>query len=137
MNISIEQIMNNLSPAYRIRLVAGKKGIYNHEINWVTIVEDYSVEKFKHINQIILTSGLNYKNEEELLEYVKCLKEVQVSAIIINIGKYIKEVPKSIVEYCNETDIPLYTMPWDVLMSDENIVHMHNETYIAKWYNIF
>lgn len=118
MNISIEQIMNNLSPAYRIRLVAGRKGIYNHEINWVTIVEDYSVEKFKHINQIILTSGLNYKNEEELLEYVKCLKEVQVSAIIINIGKYIKEVPKSIVEYCNETDIPLYTMPWDVLMSD-------------------
>ena len=118
MNVSVEQIMNSLSPAYRIRLVAGRKGIYNYEINWVTVVEDYSIEKFKHTNQIVVTSGLNYTCEDDLLNYMKCLKEVKVRALIINVGKYIKELPKSIIDYCNGNDIPLYTMPWDVLMSD-------------------
>ena len=118
MNVSVEQIMNSLSPAYRIRLVAGRKGIYNYEINWVTVVEDYSIEKFKHTNQIVVTSGLNYTCEDDLLNYMKCLKEVKVRAFIVNVGKYIKELPKSIIDYCNGNDIPLYTMPWDVLMSD-------------------
>lgn len=85
MNVSVEQIMNSLSPAYRIRLVAGRKGIYNYEINWVTVVEDYSIEKFKHTNQIVVTSGLNYTCEDDLLNYMKCLKEVKVRALIINV----------------------------------------------------
>ncbi len=80
MNVSVEQIMNNLSPAHRIRLVAGRKGIYNNEINWVSVVEDYSVEKFKHLNQIVITSGINNVCEDELINYIKSLKEVKVSA---------------------------------------------------------
>lgn len=118
MNVSVEQIMNNLSPAYRIRLVAGRKGIQNNEINWVSVVEDYSVEKFKHLNQIVMTSGINNVSDDKLISFVKNLGKAKVSAIIINIGKYIKEIPKEVIDYCNENDIPLYTMPWDVLMSD-------------------
>lgn len=118
MNVSVEQIMNNLPASYRIRLVAGKNGIYNNEINWVSVVEDYSVEKFKHLNQIVLTSGINNVCDDKLISFVKNLNKAKVSAIIINIGKYIKEIPKEVIEYCNEKDIPLYTMPWDVLMND-------------------
>ena len=118
MNVSVEQIMNSLPASYRIRLVAGKNGIYNNEINWVSVVEDYSVEKFKHLNQIVLTSGINNVCDDKLISFVKNLNKAKVSAIIINIGKYIKEIPKEVIEYCNEKDIPLYTKPWDVLMND-------------------
>ena len=118
LNVSVEQIMNNLSPAYRIRLVAGRKGVQNSEIDWVSVVEDYSDEKFKHLNRIVLTSGMNNVCDDKLISFIKNLGKVKVRAIIINIGKYIKEIPKEAIEYCNENDIPLYTMPWDVLMND-------------------
>lgn len=118
MNVSVEQIMNNLSPAYRIRLVAGRKGVQNSEIDWVSVVEDYSDEKIKHLNRIVLTSGMNNVCDDKLISFIKNLGKVKVRAIIINIGKYIKEIPKEAIEYCNENDIPLYTMPWDVLMND-------------------
>ncbi len=118
MPISVEQIVNNLPPYYRIRLVAGKKGIYNTDISWVSVVEDYDTEKFKNTNRIILTSGMNIESEDEILNFAKNLHKVKVSALFVNIGKYIKEIPKELRNYCDEVNIPLYTIPWDVLMSD-------------------
>ena len=118
MPISVEQIVNNLPPYYRIRLVAGKKGIYNTDISWVSVVEDYDTEKFKNFNRIILTSGMNIESTDEILNFAKNLHTVKVSALFVNTGKYIKQIPKEVKEYCDEVDMPLYTIPWDVLMSD-------------------
>ena len=125
MPISVEQIVNNLPPYYRIRLVAGKKGIYNTDISWVSVVEDYDTEKFKNFNRIILTSGMNIESTDEILNFAKNLHTVKVSALFVNTGKYIKQIPKEVKEYCDEVDMPLYTIPWDVLMSDvaKDIIH--------------
>lgn len=132
MPISVEQIVNNLPPCYRIRLVAGKKGIYNTDISWASVVEDYDTEKFKNTNRIVLTSGMNIQNIGELLSFAKNLHKVKARALFVNIGKYIKEIPKAVKDYCDKADIPLYTIPWDVLMSDvsKDIVHalMREET---------
>ncbi len=120
MAISVERIINSLSPSYRIRLVAGKKeeGEEQEEVNWISVVEDYSTEKFKNRKQIIVTSGINMKKDEELLILAKNLYKFQTKALILNIGKYIKSVPKDLIEYCDFVGLPLYTVPWDVFMSD-------------------
>lgn len=118
MPISVEQIVNNLPPYYRIRLLAGKRGIHNTDISWVSVVEDYDTEKFKNINRIVLTSGMNIQNINELLNFVKNIHKVKGPALFINVGKYIKEIPEEVKEYCDEVSLPLYTIPWDVLMSD-------------------
>ncbi len=125
MTISIEQLVNNLPPYYRIRLVAGKKGISNTDIGWVSVVEDYDTEKFKNTNRIVLTSGMHIKSMDEVLNFAQNLHKVKAPALFINTGKYIKEVPEEVKEYCDKVDMPLYTIPWDVLMSDvaKDIVH--------------
>ncbi len=117
MALSVQRIMNQLSPNYRIRLVAGKKGIDRTDIYWVSLVEDYGTEKFKNINEIVITSCVN-KTEENLLEFAKNLYLAKGRALMVNVGKYIKEMPKELIAFCNEVDLPLYAIPWDVLMSD-------------------
>ena len=96
MPISVEQIVNILPPYYRIRPVAGKKGIYNTDISWVSVVEDYDTEKFKNFNRIILTSGMNIESTDEILNFAKNLHKVKVCALFVNIGKYIKEIPREL-----------------------------------------
>ncbi len=118
MTISVKSIMNNLSPSYRIRLIAGKNGIDDTNINWVSVVEDYSVEKFKNDNQIILTSVMRYSTDEDLMSLAKNLYKVNAKALIVNIGRYIYSIPIDLKEYCDKINMPLYTIPGDVLMSD-------------------
>ena len=117
MALSIQRIMNQLSPNYRVRLVAGKKGIDRTDIYWVSLVEDYGTEKFKNINEIVITSCVNGTGES-LLEFAKNLYLAKGRALMVNVGKYIKEMPKELIAFCNEVDLPLYAIPWDVLMSD-------------------
>lgn len=132
MSITVEQLMVNLSNSYRVRLIAGKKGISQSDINWVSIVEDFSTEKFKNVKLIILTACINLENTQQLLDFLKACHEAQAKAIIINVGKYIHNVPDDIKTYCNSVNLPLYTIPWDVLMSNvsKDIAHMliYNET---------
>ena len=132
MPISVCDIMDSLSHLWRIRLIAGKGGIKKTDIHWVSIVEDYNTEKFKNINEIVITSCLNNTNESCILSFVVNLHKAKARALIINVGKYIKEVPNSVIDYCNKIDLPLYTIPWDVLMSDVSkeisFILMKNET---------
>ena len=37
-----------------------------------------------------------------------------VLALIVNIGKYINEIPKEAIEIANKLEIPLFTLPWEV-----------------------
>ena len=118
LSISVEKLMNNLSAVYRVRLVAGKKGIYNTNINWVSVVEDYNPEKIENTNQIIITSGMKSQSNRDLLELAKRLYKIKTCALVINMGKYIKSIPENLKDFCNSVDMPLYTMPWEVIMSD-------------------
>lgn len=48
---------------------------------------------------------------------VKCIINNQATAIIVNIGPYIKEVPEKIIKYCEERNFPLITVPWETHMA--------------------
>lgn len=136
MSITVEELMVNLSTAYRVRLIAGKKGTSMSDINWVTIVEDFSIEKFKNVKQIVFTACINLENSEQLLDFFKACHEAQARAIIINVGKYIQNIPDKVKEFCNSVNLPLYTIPWDVLMSNvsKDLAHMliYNEAEIMS-----
>ena len=89
-------------------------------------MEDYSTEKFKNVNQIVITAGVKNNDSGYLLSFVENLHKAKARALIINTGKYIMSVPESVTEYCDRVGLPLYTMPWDVLINDvvKDIAHM-------------
>ncbi len=116
--LSVESVVRQLSPLYRIRLVAGREGVDRTGIYWVSLVEDYGTEKFKHINEIVITAGLKNSTTEQLLTFAQNLHRAEGRALMINVGKYIETIPQELIAYCNEVALPLYAIPWDVLMSD-------------------
>jgi hypothetical protein len=115
MSITVEKLLKYGKNRYRMKLLAGRKGL-NNLVQWVHIVEDENVSKFLHGNELVFTAGILNNHPEWLLEFAQKLHEVGTSAFVVNIGPYTKTVPDEVIHYCNEVDMPLYTIPWETLM---------------------
>lgn len=117
MAITVGKLFGNGAVLYQMKLLAGQKGL-NNLVEWVHIIENDEVSQFLHGNEVVLTSGILNNYDEWLLEYAKKLYDAGTSAFIINIGPYTKSVSSDVIKYCNEINMPLYTIPWETRMVD-------------------
>lgn len=113
MSLSLEDIIVQCGESYKLKLIAGHEGCTG-TVEWVHLVEDVKVIQFLWPNDLALTLGMGFQKEEDLLDCIKRLVQRHCSGLIINTGKYIPEVPQAIIDYCNEHDFPLITMPWEI-----------------------
>ena len=65
-----------------------------------------------------MTTGLGFPQKEDWMHLARQLNQFHASGLIINVGQYIEEVPKELIAYCDENDLPLLTVPWEVHLSD-------------------
>lgn len=117
MGFTVEDMMIISSGKYRMKMVAGRNGWAN-SISWLLMVEDLTITTNFAGKELVVTTGLGFESEEKLLELVKVLDEHHGAGLIVNTGFYIKEIPKSVLEFCDKKDLPLMTVPWDVIMSE-------------------
>ena len=118
MAVTVRRLCRNLTKEYHIHLVAGAEGLGNY-VEWVHIVEDYDVADFLKGQELVMTTGIgNIKTTDNLMKYVGKLYEKKCSCLIINIGPYIEEIPKVLIDFCNEKKLPLFTAPWEVHLVD-------------------
>ena len=117
MAITVSKLYSNCASLYQMKLLAGHKGL-NNLVKWVHIVEDREVTAFLHGNELIFTAGYMNRGEAWLLDFTKELYKSGTSAFIINIGPYIDSVPQSAIDFCNEVNLPLFTIPWKTRMVD-------------------
>ena len=118
MAITLEKLCDGCEAKYQMELIAGKGGISN-TVRWVHMVEDKEVPDFLHGNELIFTTGIGHiSGEERLTTFVRNLKERDASGVVINIGPYISHIPPHVIEYCNQNDFPIFTLPWKVHVID-------------------
>lgn len=117
MAITVAKLFKNATILYNMKLVAGRSGLDNL-VNWVHIIEDDDVSKFLHGEELVFTAGILNKEEDWLLNFTKKLHNSNVSAFVVNLGPYTKEVPQEVLDYCNEISMPLFTIPWETHMVD-------------------
>lgn len=117
MSITLEKIMKQSGILYKMKLEAGKSGIKN-VVQWVHILEDTKVSSFLHGGELVFSTGIACPDDRWLINMVKNLNEKKVSGYVVNIGPYIKEIPKDVIDYCNDNDFPLYTVPWETRLVD-------------------
>lgn len=99
------------------KLIAGGKGI-NNIVRWVHMVEGMEISIFIEQQELSFTTGIALKDENELFELVKCSYNSQATGFVINIGPFIKEIPKEIIEFCEQHDFPLFEMSWHVYLAE-------------------
>lgn len=117
MAVTLRSLCEKASYRYGMRVIAGNDGLSNI-VQWVHTVEDVEVGEFLHGGELIFSTGIANPNRDWLLPFVKNLIDRQVSGLVINIGPYIKTVPKEVIDYCNEMNFPLMDIPWKTRIVD-------------------
>jgi len=117
MGFTIEDAIVQTKEQYQLQLLAGKEGCSN-TISWVHMIEDTTIIRQLWGKELAVTTGLGFQSHDALLDFVQCLIKYHSVGLIINIGKYIFDIPQDIIDYCDAHDFPLLTTPWEVHMAD-------------------
>ncbi len=126
MALTLQTIINFTETPFRLKLLAGKEGLKKN-VSWIYYTEDASTIEFIRGGELAVTLGINYEREKDNLNkkgknhlyeflkvYIDNFIEHNATGLIINTGKYITEIPESIIKYCDEKAFPLFSMPWEV-----------------------
>ncbi len=117
MGFTLADALNQSQEQYHLKLLAGQEGCSN-AISWVHMIEDTTIIQQLWGKELVVTTGRGFQSEEELFMLIKYLIKYNSVGLIINIGKYIFEIPSAIIDYCNEQEFPLLTIPWEVHLAD-------------------
>jgi len=116
MSIKLIELYNSCDKQ-TFKLIAGEKGL-NNMVSWIHMVEGMEISVFVEPQELSFTTGIAFKNKEELFELVKCSYSSQASGFVINVGPFIEEIPKEVIAFCNEKNFPLFEMPWHVYLAE-------------------
>lgn len=117
MSVMVKKLYKSGAFLYRMRLVAGKNGLGNL-VQWVHIIEDRNVTAYLHGNELVFTAGILNDRGEWMFDFAKKLHEAGASAFVVNIGPYTENIPRNVMEFCDQNDLPLFTIPWETKMVD-------------------
>ncbi len=104
-----------------VSLIAGQAGL-RRPVYRVHIVEKPEFSDFLEGNEIVFTTGVALSQPEELEQVVQSCNQAGAAAVVINLGRYVRQVPESLIRYCDQSALPLFTVPW----------HVHIEALMQK-----
>jgi sugar diacid utilization regulator len=117
MSVRMDQLIS-LPYLQNLKLVGGGKGIYRI-IRWVHIMETPDLVVFVQNNELIILTGVGIlDNKESFIELLKGLIEKKAAGLIVNVGKYLKQVPEYIKELADDNDFPIFELPWEVSLAE-------------------
>lgn len=115
MAVTVEKLYESVRDQ-EIELLAGKGGLKN-VVRWVHMVENIEISSFLEGGEISFITGVGLEKPEDLLELVKAIIENKANGIVLNLGPFIKKIQPEIMEYCDEHNIPLFSVPWHTHMA--------------------
>ncbi|MGN7477945.1 PucR family transcriptional regulator [Solibacillus silvestris] len=118
------------------KVVAGQTGL-NHAIKWIHILEVIDVKQLIKGNELILTTGVILKdNEQGFMKFVRQLSDLDVAGLCIELGMYIQAIPDSVVKLANSLDFPLIVfqeiVPFVGITQDLHTEIIHQQYDILK-----
>ncbi len=113
MAITVDALMEEMKEMFHLKYVTGEENGEN-VVTWVHLTEDASVAELFDGNELVVTSGYAARDEASLLRFIDEINQKPLAGLVINVGKYIREIPPSAVDLCDHYKIPLLTMPWEM-----------------------
>lgn len=117
MALHLQKLCQNSDYLYGMRVLAGEKGM-KKPVQWVHTIEEIEAGNFLHGGELIFTTGIASKEKGWLFPFVRKLEEKQAAGLVVNVGPYIDQVPKEVLEYANERNFPLLEVPWKTRLVD-------------------
>lgn len=117
MALTLAELCAGTEKDYGMKLIAGEKGVDNM-VQWVHYIEGGEVPRFLHGYELVFTTGMENHNTGWLIKFAEKLHDYRACGFVINLGPYVKDIPHDVIEYCNEVNLPLYTIPWETRIID-------------------
>lgn len=98
----------------------GRKEELGNAITGITVVDSPDISSWIKGGEIILTSFFPIRgmSADEMRQWMNELADQKISVLIVKIRSAFKEIPKSIMEVCEERAIPIINIPHDVAFTD-------------------
>ena len=117
MSILVKDILK-LKSLEEMKLVGGSIGLEKC-IEWVYVSEclEDPLEGIKWLQggEIVIITGVGIKSDINVLtKLIEGISEKNGAALIVNVGKYIREIPEEAIKIADKFQIPLFTLPWEV-----------------------
>ncbi|MDR3593929.1 PucR family transcriptional regulator ligand-binding domain-containing protein [Clostridium sp.] len=117
MSILVKDILK-LKSLEEMKLVGGNIGLEKC-IEWIYVSEclEDPLEGIKWLQggEIVIITGVGIKSDISVLtKLIEGISEKNGAALIVNVGKYIKEIPEQAIEIADKLQIALFTLPWEV-----------------------
>lgn len=103
-------------PSLGLEVVAGHAGVdHRGPIRWAHISDTPDPTPWLEGGEVLLTTGIGVRDDPELQQrLVAALARREVVALGFGIGVVLEQVPPAMVTACDELDLPLFTVPYEV-----------------------
>lgn len=118
MSATIHKLYQENDNPFKLSLCAGQSSKRN-SVTWVHLLEDESIITYFHGSELAVTTGMKMSMDSSwLMKLVQKLVEASAAGLIINVGKFVIDIPQDVINYCNEREFPLLTMPWEIRITE-------------------
>lgn len=117
MALTLKEMIDLTRKQYRLHLLAGRQHL-DHVVTWVHMLEFTSVTEFFWGNELVVTSGYALQKEEDMFRLIDTLESCRCTGLVINTGKYIQKVSDAVISYCEQKELPLLIMPWEMYITE-------------------
>lgn len=118
MAVTLKKLYKENASTFRLSLRAGQDGLSN-VVSWVYMLEDEFIIPYFHGAELAVTAGMKCAVDSGwLLGLIRRLRENNVAGLVVNTGKFVLNLPQEVVDYCDANDFPIFTMPWEIRITD-------------------
>jgi PucR family transcriptional regulator, purine catabolism regulatory protein len=121
----------NIKAIDGLKIVAGEKGIHN-EISIVNIIENPEAFDWLSPNELLLSTGYIFKDNEELQNrIIKELAEINCAGLVVKMKRYFDKLPQNMIDQANKLGLPLIELPFEYTLS--KVISIINEKASGRY----
>ncbi|PLR78695.1 PucR family transcriptional regulator [Bacillus sp. V3-13] len=95
-------------------VIAGQEGIHRI-VKWVHVVEVTNIRNLLNGHELILSTGIAWQEDENLfISMLKQLLENNAAGLCVEIGTYITELPREVIDIANQHQFPIIIFQQEV-----------------------
>ena len=116
MSIMVKDILK-LKSLEEMKLVGGEGGLQK-SVQWIYVGEcltdPLEIGQWLKGGEIVYITGVGMKDDTRaLIKLIQEINDKKAVGLIVNVGPYIKAVPKEAIAIANELELPIFELPWE------------------------
>lgn len=116
MNVTMNRILQ-LKEWADAEVIAGQKGM-DRAITWCNVVDMEKPWEWINPGELIFLSGIGLTDKEgDLCQLLTKMRMLKAGALVVQMGYYVKEIPKRVLTMANEYEIPVLGIPFESRIS--------------------